>query len=150
VPAGAKNHIETMLFREDAPYSFPIFSVGTHMHYVGTSMKVELNQPIFDDQQCLIETPNWDFNWQRIYNYDAPVDELPVLAYGDELKFTCNFDNSLDNPFVREALAEQGLEAPVDVELGDETLDEMCIALMGVLMPHGVIEEVFGLDDEEE
>jgi hypothetical protein len=145
VPAGMKNHIETMRYKQEVPYTFPLFSIGTHMHYVGTDMKVDLVQPGVEDEQCLIQTPDWDFNWQRIYSYDAPIEELPRIGPGDEMRFTCKYDNSLDNPFVRQALAEQGLEKPVDVELGEETLDEMCIGLFGILMPPGVIDELFDL-----
>jgi hypothetical protein len=145
VPAGISNHVESMLYRQDNPFAFPIFSIGTHMHYVGTDMKVDLIQPTIEDEQCLIQTPKWDFNWQRIYSYDAPIDEMPRMGPGDEIRFRCSYDNSLGNQHVREALAEQGLTDPVDVALGDETLDEMCIALLGILMPHGVIEELFDL-----
>jgi hypothetical protein len=147
VPAGVRDHIESMLYRQDVPFSFPIFSIGTHMHYVGRDMKVDLIHPTVEDEQCMIQTPDWDFNWQRIYSYDAPIIELPEIGPGDEIRLRCTYDNTVDNPFVRQALAEEGMDAPVDVPLGDETLDEMCIALIGILMPHGVIEEVFGFDE---
>ena len=44
----------------------------------------------------------------------------------------CTYNNSMSNPFVAAALAEQGLDGPVDVYLGEETLDEMCLGVMGV------------------
>lgn len=147
VPAGVSNHIEEMLYRQDVPFRFPIFSIGTHMHYVGRDMKVDLIQPAVQDEQCLIQTPQWDFNWQRIYNYDAPILDMPEIGPGDQLRFRCSYDNTIDNPFVREALAEKGLDAPQDVLLGEETLDEMCIALVGILMPKGVIDELFEFDE---
>lgn len=84
---------------------------------------------------CLLHTPNWDFNWQRYYFYDAEPDALPVVRTGDRLHMKCIYDNSKDNPGVARALAEQGKDAPVAVSLGEETLDEMCLAAMVLLFP---------------
>ena len=83
--------------------------------------------------ECLIETPNWDFNWQRIYVYDAGLDQLPTLGAGDQLRLKCTYDNSMGNKFVAAALKAQGKSAPVPVSLGEETLDEMCLAVVQVL-----------------
>ncbi len=89
------------------------------------------------DQQdaCLLHTPAWDFNWQRYYFYDAPTDALPSVRTGDKLHMRCVYDNSKGNPGVARALAEQGKDAPSDVVLGDETLDEMCLAALYLLYP---------------
>jgi len=142
IPAGVSEHVETILYTQEVPIEFPLFSVGTHMHYVGTDMKIDLIQAD-GDEECLIQTPNWDFNWQRVYDYDAPVDQLPTIAAGDSLLMRCTYDNSLDNPFVVDALDEQGLDEPQDVHLGDETLDEMCLGLFGILVPPGLIQELY-------
>jgi hypothetical protein len=144
VPAMAANHRETMIFKQDVPFTFPIFSMGTHMHYVGRDMKIDLKRQTVEPlEQCLIQTPEWDFNWQRVYNYDASIDDLPRIGPGDELHLRCDYDNTLDNPFVAAALKEQGIMHPTDVSLGDETLDEMCIGLVGILMPPGIVDELF-------
>ncbi len=142
IPAGEPDHVETILYTQSVPIEFPLFSVGTHMHYVGTDMKIDLVQSD-GDEECLIQTPNWDFNWQRVYDYDAPVEDLPRIDYGDSLVMRCTYDNSLDNPFVVDALDEQGLTEPNDVLLGDETLDEMCLGLFGILVPPGLIDELY-------
>jgi len=55
----------------------------------------------------------------------------------------CTYDNTLDNPDVRRALAEQGLDEPIDVHLGEEALDEMCLGLFGILVPPGIVEQLF-------
>lgn len=89
--------------------------------------------PVQASHECLLETPAWDFNWQRIYNYAGTMDELPILRPGDQLHLTCNYDNSMANPFVQEALMQQKLSAPKDVVLGETTLDEMCLAIVQVL-----------------
>lgn len=83
--------------------------------------------------ECLIETPNWDFNWQRIYVYDTALDQLPTLTSGDRLRMKCTYDNTMGNKFVAAALKAQGKSAPVPVSLGEETLDEMCLAVVQVL-----------------
>ena len=136
IPAGATDHTETMIYSLpfDTP-DFTVWSVGTHMHYVGTDMFMGVFYQEPEDgleAECLLQTPDWDFNWQRGYAYDAPLDELPVLRAGDQLYMQCTYDNSMNNPFVVEALEEQGLDAPVDVYLGEETLDEMCLGVFGV------------------
>ena len=134
IPAGAQGHIEEMVFEipEDLPPT-RVWSVGAHMHYVGTNMQIRMQGNGYD--QCLVETPNYSFEWQRTYTYDAPFDELPIAVGGDELYMRCTYDNSMNNPYVVEALEEQGLDAPVDVVLGEETLDEICLVVFGIAVP---------------
>ncbi len=140
IPAGARAHVEAMDFKipQSLGGGIRVWAMGTHMHYVGTDMVVTVSREVPQDQpaeECLIQTPRWDFNWQRGYFYDAPLEALPVLKGGDTLHMRCTYDNSLDNPFVREALDDQGLTEPRDVLLGEETLDEMCLGVFGVATP---------------
>jgi len=138
IPAGAADHTETMVFQ--LPNQFPemkIWSAGTHMHYVGTDMMIGLDRAEPEagtgiEKDCLIHTPHYSFEWQRGYSYDAPLDEVPTAKPGDSLFMRCTYDNSMSNPFVVDALEEQGLDAPVDVYLGEETLDEMCLGVFGI------------------
>ena len=120
----------------DAP--LPLFSAYPHMHYVGTGIDVAITranptaaQPA---DECLY-SGDWNFDWQRSYLYDQPVATLPTVATGDVIELACSYDNSLRNPFVQRALAEAGLAAPIDVVLGEETLDEMCLSIFGVVVP---------------
>jgi len=141
IPAGVADHRETMMFQLPSaiPEDSRLWTVGTHMHYVGTDMLIGVKR--FDpppgqlDEECLVQTPQWDFNWQRGYSYDAPLEELPSATPGDVLFLRCTYDNSMSNPFVVEALDEQGLDGPIDVELGEETLDEMCLGVFGLAFP---------------
>ena len=48
------------------------------------------------------------------------------------MRIRCTYDNTIDNPDLAGALAEQGLDAPTDVVLGEGTLDEMCLAGIAV------------------
>ncbi|MFN3200309.1 MAG: hypothetical protein ACE366_18065 [Bradymonadia bacterium] len=220
IPAGAEGHTERMAYTipgtfDDRPFpGMFLYSVASHMHYVGTDMQIDLVRteqvpmcsadelaplqacmdeacpgltgiqsvvcatmsceehvdalssncggcleyealngaedafapcsvvrvpeqygelPEQPENECLLQTPNWNFEWQRFYTYEAPIEELPFVVAGDRFEFECTFDNSMANPFVREALAEQGLDTPQDVVLGDETLDEMCLFAVTVL-----------------
>lgn len=137
IPANAVDHTESMLFplpRATADYR--LWAVGSHMHYVGTDMRIGITReaPTADDpaEECLLDTPNWDFNWQRGYLYDVPIDQAPTAKGGDVFNLRCTYDNSMQNPFVQSALTEQGLTAPHDVQLGEETLDEMCLGIFGI------------------
>jgi len=137
IPAGVEGHTETMYFDEFGEFlrEVEIFLVANHMHYVGTDMRMWLER---GDQSpepngteaCLLHTPEWDFDWQQFYYYDTTL-AAPTLYPGDKLWLRCEFDNTLDNDGVVQALLDAGLEDPVDVGLGDGSLDEMCIAILG-------------------
>ena len=124
-----------MIYRHAYDTDMRIFAAGTHMHHVGVSMDIQ-HIPSAEpaSSECLVGTPEWDFYQQRTFAYDQPVDELPVVQPGDELHLNCLYDNTLDNPALAASLAEQGLGQPVDVTLGDETRDEMCLGVFGVLV----------------
>ncbi len=138
IPANAAGHQEWMRYTlgSGLPDKVRLWAVGTHMHYVGTDMSIGVHRPVDPgtepQSECLLQTPGWDFNWQQLYVYDAPIEELPIAKPGDQLYFRCTYDNTMDNEFVAEALKQQGLDAPQDVYLGETTLDEMCLGLFGV------------------
>ncbi|KIG16963.1 hypothetical protein DB30_03947 [Enhygromyxa salina] len=138
IPAGVDDHTETMIFAlPDQVPDLKIFSTGTHMHYVGTDMLIGLDRLEPEEgtgikQECLVQTPHYSFEWQRGYAFDAPLSEVPTAKAGDYLYMRCKYNNSMSNPFVVEALADQGLDAPIDVFLGEETLDEMCLGVFGI------------------
>lgn len=134
IPANAKNHIEEMTWtwKGLSAEGLRVTGMGTHMHYVGRGMRITLEHA-GGDQECLIETPAWDFNWQRGYGYDAAYEQLPMMANGDTLRMRCDYDNTMENRFVVEALDDQELQAPVDVPLGEDTLHEMCLAAVGII-----------------
>lgn len=136
IPAGVKDHTETMhiLVPEEQP-RIQLFSVGSHMHYVGVDMKIELERAN-GSSECLLQTPNYAFEWQRSYEYDAELANTPAVQAGDLLKLRCTYDNTMNNPRLAEALGQAGRDAPTDVRLGDETLDEMCLAVFGVVYPN--------------
>jgi hypothetical protein len=140
IPAKAEAHVEDMTWTWRLPLGgIRVAGMGTHMHYVGRKMRISLEHKTpserEDKEECLIETPQWDFNWQRGYGYDAAYTELPEMRDGDVLKLHCEFDNSMHNKFVVQALADRSLSEPVDVKLGEDTLEEMCLAAVGITYP---------------
>ncbi len=139
IPAGASDHTETMQFtlpatvkKQALPVSLPIFSIGGHEHYVGSAVQVNVHHvkpPAGTDaDQCLLAIPRWDFDWQRVYRYDAPIEQLPAVSPGDVMTIRCTYDNTLANAKLAASLHEQGLTQPGTVQLGETTLDEMCLA----------------------
>jgi len=138
IPAGAKGHTETMVFTLPGQINgnptpkIWVYSAAAHMHLVGVDQKVTLKHQD-GAEECLLQTPQWDFSWQRGYAYDAPLESLPVFAPGDKLINRCTYDNSKDNKDLVDALIEQKMTDPVDVTMGESTLEEMCLSGLGLL-----------------
>jgi hypothetical protein len=136
VPAGEGAHLESMRFQpwNQSPREMLTFQIANHMHYVGTDMRVWVERGSDaggEEDVCLLHTPEWDFDWQQFYAYDAGSGNAPTIYPGDAIWLECEYNNSLSNPAMKKALSEVGLEDPVDVSLGEGTLDEMCIVLLG-------------------
>lgn len=144
VPAGAVGHVEN--YASAVNFGAPevrLWSVWPHMHLVGTDMKIDLyrNSPnaAQPPQECLVQTPHWDFHAQRNYIYDLPFGALPTIRQGDGLTLRCTYDNNVTNAHLVEALLwEQGKADPdelvfADVFAGESSLEEMCAVLLGVV-----------------
>jgi hypothetical protein len=139
IPPNVTGHTETQRFlipEQMGVGAYHIFGVASHMHYVGQDMKIEVVHEN-GERECLLQTPAWDFNWQRFYYYDAPLESVPTVHAGDVLEMRCTYDNSMSNQFVRTALGQQGLDVPIDVHLGENTLDEMCLGAFGIALEGG-------------
>ncbi|MEQ1502090.1 MAG: hypothetical protein ABMB14_07655 [Myxococcota bacterium] len=136
IPAGAAHHEETLTL-EIPPYlgvDLPVFAINPHMHYLGRDMLVNVRRESGDDE-CLIHTPNYRFDFQTEYAYDASEVPLPTVHIGDTIEVRCTYDNSESNPFLPAHLAAAGIDAPHDVYWGEETSDEMCMAIVGLVLP---------------
>jgi hypothetical protein len=140
IPANSPKHTESMeVVLPETVQSFPLptsslLGVGSHMHWAGVDMKIELERknpgPDQPAKECLLGTPKYDFNWQRGYQFDEPLEKLPTLAAGDKIRFTCTYNNTLDNKNIRKALAEKQQATPSDIHLGEQTTDEMCLGVL--------------------
>ncbi len=92
--------------------------------------------------ECILGTPKYNFNWQRAYVYDEPMEKLPLVTPGDTLRFTCTYDNTIDNPYVVKALSEEHVGTPKDIHLGETTLDEMCLGALVVVRRASVLDSL--------
>lgn len=113
----------------DGPFkagdSFEIHNAALHMHTLGTQIKVDVVKDSGDE--CLLDIPRWDFQWQGNYDLTEKVRFEP----GDRLRLECHWDNSAANqPFVDGAQI-----APKDVYWGEGTGDEMCLAVLYISKP---------------
>ncbi|CAN5447127.1 hypothetical protein BH09MYX1_BH09MYX1_61950 [soil metagenome] len=119
-----------------------LYGVGAHMHYVGTKQQITLKHASVrdgesdDGKECLLDMDRWDFNWQRVFQYDTSIATLPQVRALDELSIKCTYDNTLQNSAVASALKAQGMSQPKDVVLGEQTLDEMCLGVFQLLTPN--------------
>ena len=100
--------------------SAKIWAVTPHMHLLGRQIRVEMTRAGTTTSECLVNIPDWDFNWQGTYLYSKPIE----IAGGTKLKLTCNFDNSPDNPYNPNT-------PPKAVRWGEGTTDEMALAFIG-------------------
>lgn len=137
IPAGESDHTETMKFKVTADFpEMQVFLAGAHMHWIGKDMEIRVQRanPEAGESadECLIQTPKYDFEWQRGYTYDVDLANAPTIGPGDTIWMQCTYDNTLDHKGTRAALEAAELSEPVDVYLGDETLDEMCLAVLGI------------------
>jgi hypothetical protein len=112
-----------------------LFSANPHMHLIGTHINSTIERPAArgtDPQTECLANGGWNFDWQRTYTYDSPLDKLPSVAAGDVIDIKCTWNNTLENPFVQRMLADAGLTQPVDISLGEQTTNEMCLEIFGL------------------
>jgi peroxiredoxin/mono/diheme cytochrome c family protein len=95
-----------------------IYAVMPHMHLLGKSIKITFTAP-GQRTETLIDIPEWDFNWQEVYNLKRP---LQVKA-GTRFDIEGRFDNSAANP-------NNPNNPPVDVRFGEQTTDEMLFGFL--------------------
>lgn len=91
IPPGAAEHEEVAYheFDKDALLHF----VVPHAHYRGRASSFELVYP--DGRtEVLLSVPNYDFNWQRTYDFVEPK----LMPAGSRLVHRTVYDNSGNNP----------------------------------------------------
>ncbi len=87
-----------------------IVSIYPHMHLLGRSMNIDALLPD-GSSACLIQVPQYDFQWQGAYVYKTPL----ALPAGSQLRIDAMYDN-------------YGTRT---VRWGEGTEDEMCVAIFG-------------------
>ncbi len=110
IEPNAAAHEESAYIPFDKPAI--IYGLFPHAHYRGASSKFEIQYP--DGRvELLLSVPRYDFNWQRDYIFDKPL-EVPA---GSKIIHTTVYDNSRQNP---------GNPDPARrVPFGEQSWDEM-------------------------
>jgi hypothetical protein len=116
------------------------------MHLVGTHISGTIERPdrpqvtgqpapqdLGEPRQECLANGGWNFDWQRTYTYASELDALPSVMVGDTIRVKCEWNNTLDNPFVLRMLSDSHQGArPVDITLGEQTTNEMCLEIFGI------------------
>ena len=121
IPPGDAN-FEARSWLNRVPEDATLLAIAPHMHLRGKSFRFVLHQG--NEQQVLLDVPNYDFNWQHSYELATP---LP-LKQGMKIECIAHFDNSEDNPTNPDPTAA--------VRWGDQTWEEMVVAYFGVAVPY--------------
>jgi len=124
IPANARNHVEQMQQTCGVEGPLPIFGVRAHAHFAAVDLKIDVIRN--GVEECLLQD-RWDAHWQRVYTYDAPFQELPMVRGGDKIRVRCTYDNSMMNRRLAQELWSRGMQ-PTDIQLGNWSMSEMCMA----------------------
>jgi hypothetical protein len=119
IPAGDPHY--ELAFNSVLGHDYHLIAVSPHMHLLGRDMKVWATLPD-GSQRPIIWINDWDLSWQNTYVLKEPM----ALPAGTKINVLAHFDNSDDNP------RNPHRGHLVDVTWGESTLDEMCIAFLGV------------------
>ncbi len=117
IPAGETRYKVTAA-TPPIPFATHITSIAPHMHLLGKQEQVRLVAG--GTTTPLIDIPDWDFQWQGIYDYRVPV----ASPAGARAEMDCYFDNSAGNPLNPNS-------PPKPVSWGEQTTDEMAVVFLG-------------------
>ena len=76
-----------------------------HLHSRGRSLTLST------EEGCLVDAPRWDYRWQELASFTAPV----ALRSGEPLTLTCTFST---------------LDATTLTVWGESADDEMCMVFL--------------------
>lgn len=107
----------------EVPFPITLHGIAPHMHLLGTEIYVDTETG--DGDMCLIDVPDWDFDWQGFFLYEESIELAPPV----KTRLTCRYDNSADN--------QPPGRTPEDVYWGDGTYDEMCLVYFIIDRPPG-------------
>ena len=91
----------------NVPFPVTIWGVQPHMHTKGTNISVSMTDAA-GNNTCLIDIPQWAFQWQQMYFYTGPIN----VPAGTNIKLQCTWTNPTAQ----------------SVTFGETTADEMCLA----------------------
>jgi len=100
-------------------FTIPLTIYGTfpHMHNLGRTLRVD--RLTAGTEECLVDVPRWDFNWQLAYFYETPI----RMTSADSIRITCGYDTTSRTD---------------TVTWGENTQDEMCLAFFYMVVGAGL------------
>jgi hypothetical protein len=122
IPAGDPNY--EVQSNWAARENVELIGLRPHMHLRGKDFQYVLVHPD-GRREILLNVPRYDFNWQMIYEFAAPL----AVPRGARIECVAHFDNSARNKF--------NPDPTVDVSWGDQTWDEMMIGWVFYRVPWG-------------
>jgi hypothetical protein len=94
-----------------------LYSMSPHMHFRGKNFRYTAEYPN-GSAEVLLNVPNYDFNWQTMYEFEKPK----VLPAGTVIRCDGAFDNSAGNPM--------NPDPENWVYFGEQTFEEMFIGYL--------------------
>lgn len=110
IPAGEARHKETAYM--EFPYDAVLLSAFPHAHYRGYASDLRIRYPD-GREEMLLSLPRYDFNWQRNYEFETPVD----VPAGSKLIADYIYDNSAENV--------ANPDPSLEITWGDQSFEEM-------------------------
>jgi Tfp pilus assembly protein PilF len=111
IPPGDRTFTVTDQLR--LPEDVNLLAIYPHAHYLGKLIEAWATLPD-GSRRWLIRIPDWDINWQAVYDYSRPM----FLPKGTTLAMRITYDNSALNP-------RNPFNPPRRVKTGDLSTDEM-------------------------
>jgi polyisoprenoid-binding protein YceI/mono/diheme cytochrome c family protein len=99
------------------PEDGTITAVLGHMHTLGKTFRLSLDAGT-DDEQVLLDIPEWSFDWQMNYELETPI----KVKAGQSMRMECSWDRSADP-----------LRPPKYIVFAEGTEDEMCFATYALI-----------------
>lgn len=99
------------------PEDGTIVAVLGHMHTLGETFRMTLD-PGTDDEQILLDIPDWSFDWQMNYALAKPIH----VKAGQPLQLDCSWDRRRDP-----------LREPKYIVFAEGTEDEMCFGTYALI-----------------
>jgi Flp pilus assembly protein TadD len=90
IPPGSTNFAVTDALT--LPVDSKLLAIYPHAHYLGKVIEAWATMP-GGRREWLIRIPDWDINWQAVYEYNYPV----LLPRGTKVEMRITYDNSASN-----------------------------------------------------
>ncbi|MFM9052010.1 MAG: T9SS type A sorting domain-containing protein [Bacteroidota bacterium] len=102
--------------------NYTMLYVFPHMHLIGRSIHSYALKPVTNDTIPFVRINDWEFHWQDNFIFRNPI-KIPNLS---NFRAFATYDNTVNNPH-------NPSDPPVDVSLGESTLDEMMLVFFAYM-----------------